>query len=156
MWTHHLSVTSVGESKGGADSHALILILNLNALCIIPNSDIHLPPQPTGYCTWYSKPYGGAADEKHLAELAGDYASDEAETTLTVAVEDGSLVVKRRPDTKLALTPIYADVFRSNDLGLVMFRRNAAGRATELSVVQDRVWDLRFVRQPASVKSSSQ
>ncbi len=32
--------------------------------------DIHLPLQPAGYCTWYSKPYGGAADEKHLAELA--------------------------------------------------------------------------------------
>ena len=32
--------------------------------------DIKLPPQPVGYCTWYSKPYGGAADEKHLAELA--------------------------------------------------------------------------------------
>jgi hypothetical protein len=32
--------------------------------------DVHLPPQPTGYCTWYSKPYGGASDEIHLAELA--------------------------------------------------------------------------------------
>src|SRR5262249_53894769 len=32
--------------------------------------DIHLPPQPTGYCTWYSQPHGGASDEKHLAEQA--------------------------------------------------------------------------------------
>ena len=31
---------------------------------------IHLPPQPAGYCTWYSQPYGGASDEKHLAEQA--------------------------------------------------------------------------------------
>ncbi len=30
--------------------------------------DVHLRPQPVGYCTWYSKPYGGASDEKHLAE----------------------------------------------------------------------------------------
>ncbi len=30
--------------------------------------DIHLPPQPAGYCTWYSQPHGGASDEKHLAE----------------------------------------------------------------------------------------
>lgn len=30
--------------------------------------DIHLPPQPVGYCTWYSQPHGGASDEKHLAE----------------------------------------------------------------------------------------
>jgi len=24
---------------------------------------------PSGYCTWYSSPYGGACDERHLAEL---------------------------------------------------------------------------------------
>lgn len=28
-----------------------------------------LPPQPAGYCTWYSSPFGGASDEKHIAEL---------------------------------------------------------------------------------------
>ena len=32
--------------------------------------DIHLPPQPVVFCTWYSKPYGAASDEKHLAETA--------------------------------------------------------------------------------------
>jgi hypothetical protein len=32
--------------------------------------NVHLKPQPTGYCTWYSQPHGGASDEKHLAELA--------------------------------------------------------------------------------------
>lgn len=32
--------------------------------------DIHLPPQPTVFCTWYSQPYGGSSDEKHLAETA--------------------------------------------------------------------------------------
>jgi hypothetical protein len=32
--------------------------------------DIHLPPQPTVYCTWYSQPYGGASDEKNFAENA--------------------------------------------------------------------------------------
>lgn len=31
---------------------------------------IQLPPIPCGYCTWYSQPYGGASDAKHLAELA--------------------------------------------------------------------------------------
>jgi hypothetical protein len=37
---------------------------------------IHLPPQPDGYCTWYSNPHGGASDAKHLAELA-DFAAKE-------------------------------------------------------------------------------
>jgi len=31
---------------------------------------IRLPEQPSGYCTWYSKPHGGASDEEHMAELA--------------------------------------------------------------------------------------
>lgn len=32
--------------------------------------DIRLRPIPTGYCTWYSNPHGGASDEVHLAELS--------------------------------------------------------------------------------------
>ncbi len=31
---------------------------------------IKLPKVPSGYCTWYSKPHGGASDEEHMAELA--------------------------------------------------------------------------------------
>jgi hypothetical protein len=31
---------------------------------------VKLRPIPSGYCTWYSRPHGGAADEKSLAELA--------------------------------------------------------------------------------------
>ncbi|MEN6384931.1 MAG: TIM-barrel domain-containing protein [Phycisphaerales bacterium] len=31
---------------------------------------IELPNQLSGYCTWYSKKYGGACDEQHIQELA--------------------------------------------------------------------------------------
>lgn len=31
---------------------------------------IQLKPIPSGYCTWYAEQFGGASDEKHLAELA--------------------------------------------------------------------------------------
>ncbi len=31
---------------------------------------IKLPPQPSGYCTWYADRHGGAGDEKSTAELA--------------------------------------------------------------------------------------
>ena len=88
-----------------------------------------------------------------LKDLAGVYASDEAETSLTAAVDGSSLVIRRRPDTTLTLTPVYVDAFTAPRLGLVIFRR-AGGRVTGLSVVQDRVWDLRFARQVAPVKSS--
>ena len=84
----------------------------------------------------------------NLKALAGTYSNDEAETVLTIAVDGDALVVRRRPDTTLTLTPVYADAFSAPQLGLVIFRRDGSRRVTELSVVQDRVWDLRFVRQP--------
>ena len=64
-----------------------------------------------------------------LLELAGTYSSDEAETMLEVAVTGAALVVKRRPDTIVALRPIYKDAFSGQGLGLVRFRRDAAGRS---------------------------
>lgn len=80
-----------------------------------------------------------------LAGYAGAYTSDEAELTLRVAVEDGKLVIHRRPDTKIALTATFADGF-TGELGGVRFLRGAKGVVTEMSVSVDRVWDLRFSR----------
>ena len=90
-----------------------------------------------------------------LQDLTGVYVSDEADTTLTVALEGDALVARRRPDATLKLTPVYTGAFTAPQLGLVIFRRDASGRVTQLSVAQDRVWDLRFARQPAG-KSISQ
>jgi len=84
-----------------------------------------------------------------LDQLTGTYHSDEAETTLTVAVANGGLTITRRPDAMFKLTPLYADAFRAPQLGTIIFRRDAAGRVTALSVVDDRVWDLRFDRVAA-------
>ena len=86
-----------------------------------------------------------------LAAFTGEYASDEAEMVLRVAVEDGKLVIHRRPDTKIALTPTFADAFRS-ELGGIRFLRGPRGIVTEMSVSQDRVWDLRFARDRAARK----
>src|SRR5207245_431508 len=81
-----------------------------------------------------------------LEDLAGTYESAEAETTLTAAVENGGLVLKRRPDATIKLIPVYVDAFNAGSLGVVIFRRDA-GKVTALSVVQDRVWDMRFTRR---------
>ena len=92
-----------------------------------------------------------AIDQKGRAAYVGTYASDEIETVLTVATDGDTLVIRRRPDTTIKLTPVYADAFRAGEgLGFVIFRRDRSGRVTSLSVVQDRVWDLRFVRQGVS------
>lgn len=80
-----------------------------------------------------------------LAEYAGDYYSADAETTLSAAVEDGSLVLRRRPNSRIPLTVLYKDTFQSS-LGLIRFRRGANGRVAELSVREGRVYDMRFRR----------
>lgn len=85
-----------------------------------------------------------APSAAELQALAGTYVSEDAETELTVAVEGETLVLKRRPDTTIRLSPLYRDAF-SGSIGTVLFRRDAAG--PQLSVVQDRVWDMRFVRR---------
>lgn len=99
--------------------------------------------------TRYEKVAAARPSASELQEPAGTYVSGEAEVSMTVAVEDGALVLKRRPATRLTLTPIYPDAFGAPELGLVIFRRDARGRINALSVVQDRVWDLRFEREDA-------
>jgi hypothetical protein len=81
-----------------------------------------------------------------LGAYTGEYYSADAEVTLVAAVEDGRLVLRRRPDTRIQLTPVYADAF-DGSLGRIRFMRDASGRITELSVRQDRVWDLRFTKR---------
>lgn len=82
-----------------------------------------------------------------LAAYAGTYTSDEAETVFTIAVEGESLILKRRPDTKITLRPTVEDTFNAAaGIGAIKFLRTG-DRVTGLSVSQDRVFDLRFARQ---------
>jgi len=81
---------------------------------------------------------------QELNAYAGSYTSDEAEITMKVAVRNGGLEIFRRPNTTIKLTPIYGDTFNGGRLGTIRFHRNASGQVTEFSVVQYRVWDLRF------------
>jgi CubicO group peptidase (beta-lactamase class C family) len=82
-----------------------------------------------------------------LVQYAGEYYSPDAETTLRVAVEEGRLVAMRRPSSRMALTPWSRDVFDAA-IGRITFMRDEAGRITQLSVEQPRVYDLRFDRRP--------
>jgi hypothetical protein len=83
---------------------------------------------------------------RQLAALMGRHVSEEAEAVLDVAVVDGSLVVRRRPDTVNPLAPLYGDAFRGS-LGVVRFYRDTSDQISELSVALDRAWDVRFKRQ---------
>jgi CubicO group peptidase (beta-lactamase class C family) len=77
---------------------------------------------------------------EQLTSFTGTYTNDEIETTLRVALEDGRLVIHRRPADTIPLTPTGKDAFRSS-LGTVRFIGN------ELSLHESRVWDLRFQRR---------
>ena len=81
-----------------------------------------------------------------LEALTGSYWSEEAETMFVAAVDQGSLVLRRRPDAVIKLTAIGPDKFRGS-IGTVTFMRNGSGAVDSLSVNQDRVWDLRFSRK---------
>ena len=74
---------------------------------------------------------------------------------MIAAVDAGALVLKRRPDTTIRLTPLYADAFYGS-IGFVRFHRDAAGKVTSFSVTQDRVWDMRFQRSRQSAVGSRQ
>lgn len=89
----------------------------------------------------------GAAElePRPFEDYVGTYASDEAEVSYTAAVQDGSLVLKRRPDAVLRLTPVYADGFRA-PIGIVRFARDPNGAVIGFHVSQDRVWKLEFAK----------
>ena len=91
---------------------------------------------------------------QNLSAFIGTYSSEEAETTLTVAVEGGKLVIHRHPDSAFPLTPTYADAFNS-DLGSIRFLRDASGKVISLSLGSSRVWDLRFTRLDAAKAASN-
>ena len=82
-----------------------------------------------------------------LSDFVGEYWSDEAETKFTAMIDRGRLVLRRRPGVLIELEQTGKDGFRGQQLGTVTFRRNASGAVEGLSIKQDRVWDLRFVRQ---------
>jgi len=97
-----------------------------------------------GTTTAFEQVAAAKPSAQDLEAYAGAYVSGEAETELRASVEHGALVLERRPDTTIVLKPLYADAFDAPQLGTVIFRRDATGRVSALSVSQDRVWDLRF------------
>ncbi len=60
---------------------------------------IELPEIPSGYCTWYSKPHGGASDEKHIGELANFCAKELRKFGFDVLQIDDQWQVSRRDYT---------------------------------------------------------
>ena len=79
-----------------------------------------------------------------LAQYTGTYASDEAETTLQVGMEDGRLILRQHRGAKFVLNPTYEDAFFC-PLGRVLFLREK-GKVNGMRLSGSRVWDLQFRR----------
>jgi CubicO group peptidase (beta-lactamase class C family) len=87
---------------------------------------------------------------KNLGAFAGSYRSEEAETVLRVVLENGNLVIHRRPDDIFVLKPAGADAFECS-LGNVRFEKDEGGNIVALRLGRSRVWDLRFARENSSM-----
>lgn len=80
-----------------------------------------------------------------LAEIAGDWHSEEAQATITFAVEGDKAFITQRPSMKLPLQPLYKDHFAVQGY-VVWVTRNAAGKIVTLHVGAGRMRDMHFRR----------
>lgn len=80
-----------------------------------------------------------------LQALVGRYTSEETASTLTMAVDGGKLTYRVGTGEPVALRATFRDGFEG-PAGAFLFRRDASGKVVELSVGDDRAWDLRFRR----------
>jgi hypothetical protein len=101
---------------------------------------------PDGDTVMYEPAAPADTSAGNLAAYTGEYRSDEAEATYTVAVANGSLVLRMRPDITIRLQPTYADAFGGPGGAVVRFIRGADGRVQAFSIGTERVRELRFDR----------
>ena len=64
-----------------------------------------------------------------------------------VVVQGERLALQNRPGIWSPLVPTYRDAFLTPGVGVVRFLRDTSGKVTEMSVSQERVWDLRFKKR---------
>ena len=80
-----------------------------------------------------------------LAAFKGDWFSEEAGATLTLAVDGDKAFIKQRPVTNLPLQPLYKDHFFVQGT-VVWFTRDKDGNVNGMHVGASRMRDMPFVR----------
>ena len=81
-----------------------------------------------------------------LGAFVGTYYSEEIDTTYTLYIEDGKLMVRFRPAQRIALTPVYTDAFESEG-DIMRFSRDSSGRVAAFRVFAGRAQHVLFVRK---------
>jgi len=82
---------------------------------------------------------------EELASFKGDWFSEEAGATFTVAVDNGKAFIKQRPATSLPMQPLYKDHFDVQGF-IVWFTRDKNGKVNSLHVGASRMRDMPFER----------
>ena len=80
-----------------------------------------------------------------LISFKGDWFSEEAGATFTVAVDGDKAFIKQRPATNLRMESLYKDHFAVQDY-VVWFTRDKTGKVNGLHVGTSRMRDMPFVR----------
>jgi CubicO group peptidase (beta-lactamase class C family) len=146
-------------SSGNATQSALAVADDLLGPALKPDAPRAQPiPETRGPLAALQRDDSYKPTAAGLAPFAGRYESDEAEASWAIVVDGPALILRRRPgpEASVALRPRLKDTFDAPGIGTIVFRRDGpAGSVRELSVIQDRVWDLRFQRMaspPGSTK----
>jgi CubicO group peptidase (beta-lactamase class C family) len=80
-----------------------------------------------------------------LNDIAGDWYSEEAQSRISISIENGNAFVNLRPVIRFQLEPAYKDAFSGQGY-ILWFARDKSGKATELHVGGSRMRDMLFVR----------
>ncbi|HEX5887311.1 MAG TPA: serine hydrolase domain-containing protein [Pyrinomonadaceae bacterium] len=80
-----------------------------------------------------------------LAAIQGDWFSEEAGATCTIAVEGDKVFMKQRPARRLAMQPLYKDHFLVPGY-VIWFTRDNNGKINGMHVGSSRMRDMPFVR----------
>jgi hypothetical protein len=80
-----------------------------------------------------------------FASIKGDWFSEEAGASVTVAVENGKAFIKQRPSTSLPMQPLYLDHFNAQGY-TIWFTRDKNGKVDSMHVGASRMRDMLFVR----------
>ncbi len=80
-----------------------------------------------------------------LADFEGDWYSEEAQSRVSIKVENGNAFLILRPVAKFQLRPVYKDALSAQ--GYVMwFPRDRTGKVSEMHVGTGRMRDMLFTR----------
>ena len=98
-----------------------------------------------GEVTRYAPEKEWTPTPEDLASFKGDWFSEEAGATLTVAIDADKAFIKQRPATSLPMQPLYKDHFAVQGY-FVWFTRDKDGKVNGLHVGASRLRDMPFVR----------